>query len=83
MKRLLLASACTLALFFTTAFPQTASAEPRERHPEIREAIHSLENAVRHLREANHDFGGHREAAIKASEEAIQQLRLALEADRK
>ena len=80
MKKLLLTSTCAAAFFLGTIFPQTASAGPGERHPEIHAAIHALESAVRHLREADHDFGGHREAAIQASETAIQQLRLALEA---
>lgn len=82
MKQFLLTSTFALAIFFS-AMPRTACAEPRERHPEIHAAIHSLEKAIQHLREANHDFGGHREAAIHASEEALNQLRLALESDRR
>jgi hypothetical protein len=52
-----------------------------ERHPEIRAALESLENAKRHLQEAAHDFHGHRVEAIRAVDEAIHQLRLCLEAD--
>ena len=49
------------------------------RHPEIREAIHALENAKRHLLEARHDFGGHREDAVRATDEAIRQLQICLQ----
>jgi hypothetical protein len=35
------------------------------------------------LKEANHDFGGHRVQAIEASEHAIDQLRAALEYDKR
>lgn len=54
-----------------------------ERHPEIRAAIRSLERAKADLQRASHDFGGHRADALKATDEAIKQLRLALEYDKK
>jgi len=53
-----------------------------ERHPEIRKAITALEHAKTDLKRANHDFGGHREAALDACDKAIAQLRLALQYDR-
>ena len=48
-------------------------------HPRIAGAIKEIDQAVAELRKASHDFGGHREEAIKACEEAVKQLRLALE----
>ena len=57
-------------------------AAARERHPEIRKAIDALERAKTDLKRANHDFGGHREAALDACDKAITQLRLALQYDR-
>jgi len=54
-----------------------------ERHPEIHAAIRALERARKHLEEADHDFAGHRVKAIAACDEAIAQLKLALESDRK
>ena len=39
--------------------------------------------AKKELKEAAHDFGGHREDALKATDNAIEQLRKALEFDRK
>jgi F0F1-type ATP synthase membrane subunit b/b' len=68
---------CTLA-----ASAATARAAERERHPEIRKAIGALERAKDDLRDAAHDFCGHREEALEATDNAIRQLRLALESDR-
>ncbi len=54
----------------------------REAHPEIRKAIAQLERAKRDLMSASHDFGGHRSDAVAACDNAISQLRLALQFDR-
>jgi len=51
----------------------------RAMHPRIARAIHSLQDAVEYMKAAPHDFGGHKEDAIHSSEEAIRQLRLALQ----
>ena len=57
----------------------TVSAQPeRLRHPRIAKAIEALEDARAYMREAAHDFGGHRVEAMRATDEAIKQLRLAL-----
>jgi len=53
-----------------------------ERHPEIRRAIRALEAAKRDLQAASHDFGGHRADALTACDNAIAQLKLALQYDR-
>jgi hypothetical protein len=84
-----------LALIFALTFPAGAPAAPPNAkgavataapatppHPEIRAAIDSLENARRHLKEARHDFGGHREEALRATDEAIRQLKICLEFDK-
>jgi len=81
--------AMVLALTFPTAVPATLAA-PRpaaaspvpERHPEIRAAINSLEHARVHLKEAAHDFGGHRVEALKATDTAIEQLQICLQYDK-
>jgi hypothetical protein len=54
-----------------------------ERHPEIRQAIRALERAKAHLQAAAHDFGGHRAEALEACDNAIKQLKLALQYDKK
>jgi hypothetical protein len=53
-----------------------------ERHPQIRAAIRALENAKKHLQEAAHDFGGHRAEALESVDNAIKQLRQALQYDK-
>jgi hypothetical protein len=54
----------------------------RERHPELRSAINSLERAKYALQHANHDFGGHRADALAATDKAIEQLRIAIQYDK-
>jgi hypothetical protein len=57
----------------------TASAQnERAMHPRIAAAIAALKDAKEYMLAAPHDFGGHREAAIRASDAAIRQLDLAL-----
>ena len=53
-------------------------AEEKAEHPRIAKAIRALEDAVTYMRNAPHDFGGHKAEAIEASENAIRQLKLAL-----
>ena len=52
-------------------------------HPHIHHAIHELKEARTQLREAKHNFGGHREAALHDIHIAIEQLELALKFARK
>jgi len=73
-----------------TAGPQQAAAPikkatavRRERHPEIRKAIAALERAKTDLQRASHDFGGHRAEALAACDKAIEQLKLALQYDKR
>jgi len=57
----------------------TDPAQAAERHPHIREAIKALKEAKRDLKEREKIFGGHGEKALKAVDEAIEQLEKALE----
>jgi hypothetical protein len=50
----------------------------RAMHPRIAAAITALKDARAYMQEAPHDFGGHKAAAIRASDEAIRQLNFAL-----
>lgn len=59
-----------------------AAATPGEPHPQIREALGALRRAKEHMEHAAHDFGGHRVEALKATEEAIQQLEVCLKFDK-
>jgi hypothetical protein len=53
-------------------------AEAQERHPKIREAIRAIQGARDDLTHAAHDFGGHRDDALHACDEAVRQLRICL-----
>jgi hypothetical protein len=59
----------------------------RAMHPRIAKAIAALKDCRAYLTEAPHDFGGHRAEALRATDDAIRQLNLALQyrarADRK
>lgn len=65
------------------ATPAQTAARRREPHPEIRKAIDALERAKTDMKNASHDFGGHRVNAIAACDRAIEQLKLALQYDRR
>jgi hypothetical protein len=52
-------------------------------HPHIHRAIRELKHAREELREARHNFGGHREQALRDVNYAIDQLELALRHARK
>lgn len=57
--------------------------DDRERHPMIREAMEQLQQTRAMLSHADHDFGGHRVAAMHEIDEAIRQLQQAQRADRR
>jgi F0F1-type ATP synthase membrane subunit b/b' len=79
-KRLAAFLSClTLACAFAAG---ASGASAAERHPEIRKAINALERARTDLQNAAHDFCGHRAEALEATDNALRQLRLALESDR-
>jgi len=73
-----------LAFALNTYAQNTNTPAPHraERHPAIHRALVSLREAKAYLEHANHDFGGHRVAAIKAVDEAVQQLELAQKFDK-
>jgi hypothetical protein len=81
MKRFPLLLGLTLAT--SSLVPLTAAAETTQQekaaHPHIAKAIDELEEAIRYMDQAPHDFGGHKGEAIKASKEAVRQLRAALQ----
>jgi hypothetical protein len=55
-----------------------------ESHPVIQEAIKELEHTKALLvKEAAHDFQGHRTKAVQDIDQALQELRLALQVDKK
>jgi hypothetical protein len=58
--------------------PQQNVASEAAEHPRIAAAIRELEDAIQYMEKAPHDFGGHKAEALRASREAVQQLRKAL-----
>lgn len=61
----------------TVRAQQTPRSE-RAEHPRIAAAIRELEDAIKYMEAAPHDFGGHKAAAIQSSRQALQDLRKAL-----
>jgi hypothetical protein len=54
-----------------------------ERHPEMHRAMMALQNAKRALQHAAHDYAGHRVNAIKHIDEALEEIRLGLQSEKK
>ncbi len=79
-----LAIAGTLAVALPSVFAEAnvAPTPMAEHHPAIRKAIDALEEAKADLKRADHDFGGHRAAALEECDRAIMQLREALKFDK-
>ncbi|HEV2970008.1 MAG TPA: hypothetical protein VGY55_08460 [Pirellulales bacterium] len=63
--------------------PTPAHADELEHHPHLHRAIRELREARKELKDADHDFGGHRADAVKAVDVAIDQLETALKYDRR
>ena len=59
------------------------SAAARERHPELRRSLRTLERVETQLRKSARDFGGHREKAADLCHQAEQEIQLALQSDRR
>jgi hypothetical protein len=85
MKRQFLRFAPWVALMVmgVVGTSRPANTEQQERHPHIHAAIESLRDAQEYMRTAAHDFCGHKAAAMRANEAAMQQLRLAEECARR
>jgi len=79
-RRSTLATASTVAVAGLAL--ASGIAEAQEKHSEIHDAIAALEKAKNYMQHAAHDFGGHREQALKDCDAAIKQLREALKYDK-
>jgi len=80
----LIAMALTLTFSATSPELQAAQKTPRktEQRSDIQRAVNELQKAKAYLTLANHDFGGHRDDAVKAVDEAMKQLKLAEQFDK-
>lgn len=54
-----------------------------ERHPELARALRNLEQTEANLRNAAHDFGGHRAKAADLCHQAELEVKLAMQYDKK
>jgi hypothetical protein len=66
-----------LTFFALPSFAQNMHSEMNQ-HPRIQKAVAALEDAIKYMQAAPHDFGGHKEQAIADSQKAVQQLREAM-----
>ena len=64
-----------LAMAFPLSFALSAQ---RGRFPNIRGAMESLESARNYLMHAGRNFGGHRSAALQATENALRECHEAI-----
>ena len=80
MKRIVVAFALSVMLgaaMCSMAAAQTVRSE-QANHPRIAAAVRELEDAVRYMEAAPHDFGDHKAAAIRDSRAVLVQLRAAM-----
>jgi len=80
IRRMLIALAVAAAF---SAGALTANAQNKEQHPVLERAITQIENIKDHLQKAPHDFGGHKQKAIDALSIANDELRQAMQFDKK
>lgn len=79
MFRHLIVGGCSLALFgLICGAPAQGGVAKKHHHPHMHHALHELKEARHELKGAGHDFGGHREKALLAIEDAIRQIEVAL-----
>jgi hypothetical protein len=72
------AAGLLLGIVLTASVATLAAQNERALHPRIAKAIAALRDAKEYMQAAPHDFGGHRVDAIRATDDAIKQLNLAL-----
>ena len=63
--------------------PLTAVASYDEDQPHMQAALEALQQAKHHLEEAKHDKGGHRAAALKATQDAIRHVEMGMKVGEK
>jgi len=56
--------------------------EHREHHPELHKAMRKLRGAKADLEKADHDYAGHKAKAIGLIDQALEELKAALESDK-
>jgi len=77
-RQILGALATGSVLASLNAAAQETVREEAGQHPRIARAIHELEDAIKYMEAAPHDFGGHKAQALADSRAAVKSLREAL-----
>jgi hypothetical protein len=72
-------SGIVLGAMLTVGGSTLMAQREREFHPRIARAIEALRDAREYLVMAPHDFGGHKADAIRATDNAIRELNLAMQ----
>jgi hypothetical protein len=75
VKNKMISSLAMLALVLALSSPSPAAG----KHPHLEDALHDLHAAKDHIEQEQHDYDGHRAAALKAIDEAYHQLELCLQ----
>jgi len=76
MKRFV--SGLLLGIILSAGAVTLVGQNERALHPRIARAIAELKDARAYMEAAPHDFGGHKADALRACDEAIRQLNMAL-----
>jgi hypothetical protein len=72
-------SGIVLGVMLTVGGSTLMAQNERAMHPRIVKAIEALKDARTYMQEAPHDFGGHKADAIRATDNAIRELGLAVQ----
>ena len=72
-------SGIVLGAMLTIGGSTVLAQNERAMHPRIARAIEALRDARAYMEMAPHDFGGHKADAIRATDNAIRELNLALQ----
>jgi len=79
MSKLIARSVAVAVMLALFSMPVSLSANANaEDQPHMQAALDALRQAEQHLKEAAHDKGGHREAALKATQEAIKHVEMGI-----
>jgi hypothetical protein len=76
IRRLLCCAPVVALVVLATAAPEAAA--QKFTHPRLRHALHELIEARKEVTTANHNFGGHRDKAVRAIDDAIGDIRAIL-----
>jgi len=72
------ASGMILGVLLSAGVMSLSAQNERAMHPRIATAIAALKDARAYIEAAPHDFGGHKAAALRSTQEALRDLNQAL-----